>query len=175
MRKLIYHCAITVDGFVAGEGGSIDFFEMQGPHVDDFIAGFSGFDDAIMGRKTYEVGLRMGVEDPYPFLKTHVASRTMKESTNPKVKIVSENVAQYVHELKQQEGKDIWLVGAGELAAALFAENLIDEITLKINPVAIGTGIPMIAFLKHPTQLKLLNSKVYENGVVLLSYQVKHG
>ena len=60
MRKLIYHCAIAVDGFVAGEGGSIDFFEMQGPHVDDFIAGFSGFDDAIMGRKTYEVGLNVG-------------------------------------------------------------------------------------------------------------------
>lgn len=66
MRKLKYHCAISLDGFVALPDGSFDCFLMQGPHVDDFLATLGSYDAALMGRRTFEVGAKLGVTNPYP-------------------------------------------------------------------------------------------------------------
>ena len=66
MRKLKYHCAISLDGFVALPDGSFDCFLMQGPHVDDFLATLRSYDAALMGRRTFEVGAKLGVTNPYP-------------------------------------------------------------------------------------------------------------
>lgn len=173
MRKIRYNCAISVDGFVAEKDGGFDCFTMEGPHVTDFVAGFANYDVALMGRRTYEVGLKSGVTNPYPTMKTYVFSRTMKESPDPAVTIVSTGVTELVRSLKKQEGKYIWLVGAGDFATALFAEDLVDEVLIKVNPLLLGEGIPIVASLKQATRLELLDSKVYDNGVVLLSYRVK--
>lgn len=170
MRRVIYHCASSIDGFVALENGTFDCFAMEGPHVDDFVAKFSDYDTALMGRRTYEVGLAAGVTNPYPMMKTYVFSRTMKESPDEAVTLVSENVEQVVRELKGQEGKDIWLVGAGDLASTLLAAGLIDEICIKLNPIILAKGIPVIARTEAPLSFELVDSKVYDNGVVLLTY-----
>lgn len=170
MRRLVYHCASSIDGFVALENGTFDCFAMEGPHVDDFIAKFSDYDTALMGRRTYEVGLAAGVTNPYPTMKTYVFSRTMKHSPHEAVTIVSENAEQLVRELKGQEGKDLWLVGAGDLASTLLAAGLIDEVCIKLNPIVMAKGIPVVARTEAPLSLDLVESKTYDNGVVLLTY-----
>lgn len=173
MREIIYHCATSIDGFVAREDGTFDCFAMEGPHVDDFVAGFANYDTAIMGRKTYEVGLSAGVTNPYPMMKTFVFSKTMEKSPDEAVTLVSEDAARVVRALKEGEGKSIWMVGAGEFASFLFAHDLIDTICIKLNPILLGRGKPMVSALKDARHFELEETKSYDNGVVLLTYRGK--
>ena len=74
-----------------------------------------------------------------------------------------------VRSLKQESGKDIWLCGGAKLAASLFSE--IDELILKINPVVVGTGIPLFAG-KHEARADLVDSHTYANGFMVVRYLV---
>lgn len=190
MRKLKYYIASTVDGFIAREDGSFDCFPMSGEHFADLFEFFpetfpahvqkalgilpenKQFDTVLMGRKTYEVGLNVGLTNPYPTLKQYVFSRSMKASPDRNIELVSENAVGFVRELKQETGKDIWLCGGGDLAATIFSE--IDEMIVKLNPVVIGAGIPLFARGIGPTNLELTDRKIYSNGFMLLHYRVKH-
>ena len=172
MRKLEYHCAISLDGYVAHKDGSWDGFVMQGSHVTDFLRSIADYGVALMGRKTYEVGLAQGVKNPYPTLKTYVFSRTLLASPDPNVSLVSSGALDVVRGLKSQQGKDIWLVGAGDFAATLFAHDLVDVVRVKVNPILLGEGIPVVAHLPRLVRFQLIDSKAYDNGVVLLSYRV---
>jgi dihydrofolate reductase len=190
MRGLKYYVACTVDGFIAREDGSFDFFLSEGEHFADLFgsfpetvpahlrdavgvrAGNKEFDAVLMGRRTYEVGQKIGVTSPYPHLTQYLFSRSLAESPDPDVELVSGDAVGAVQKLKQQPGKDIWLCGGGELAAALFPE--IDELILKVNPVVLGSGIPLFSGVVKPTALDLAGSKAYPNGFLLLRYRVKH-
>jgi len=173
-RKLKYHVACTVDGFIAHVDHTVEGFVAEGEHVTDYLASLkSDYDIVVMGRRTYEFGFQFGVTNPYPWLKQYVFSRTMKASPDPQVTLVAENIVDFVHALKNETGKDIYLCGGAALAATLFAENLIDEIILKLNPVLFGSGLPLFSQVVKQTALELLSSKIYGNGVVLLQYRVK--
>lgn len=175
MRKLKYYVASTVDGFIGHEDGSVNGFLDQGEHVADYLESLkTQFDVALMGRKTYEFGLQFGVTNPYPWMKQYVFSRTMKESPDPNVTLVSENIAKLVRELKNESGKAIYLCGGAELATMLFEEKLIDEVVLKLNPLLFGSGIPLLSSRSRLIDLELTGSRVYENGVLLLHYRVKN-
>src|SRR5687768_12552033 len=161
MRKLIYYVACTVDRFIARKDGSFDFFLTEGPHLADLVDSFpemvpghlragigmtranQRFDTVLMGRATYEVGLREGVTSPYPHLQQYLFSRSITESPSPEVELVSEDALTAVKELKRKPGKAIWLCEGGQLAATLFSE--IDELILKVNPILLGQGIPLFA------------------------------
>jgi dihydrofolate reductase len=190
MRKLIYYIACTVDGFIAREDGSFDCFPMSGEHFADLFDAFpetipanlhealginflgnKQFDAVLMGRKTYEVGLKVGLTNPYPSLKQYVFSRSMNESADENVKLFSDDAVGLVKELKKETGKDIWLCGGGELAATVVSE--IDEMIVKSNPVVIGAGIPMFARANAPTNLELVDRKIYNNGFMLLHYRLQ--
>ena len=167
--------ASTVDGFIGHEDGSVNGFIEQGEHVTDYLESLkTQFDVALMGRKTYEFGFQFGVTNPYPWMRQYVFSRTMKESPDPNVTLVSENVIELVRELKDESGRDIYLCGGAELATMLFDEKLIDEVVLKLNPVMFGSGIPLLSKRDGLIDLELTGNKVYENGVLLLHYKVKY-
>jgi dihydrofolate reductase len=189
MRKLKYYIACTVDGFIAREDGSFDCFPMEGEHFADLFDSFpetipahvqkalgippenKQFDAVLMGRKTYEVGLQIGLTNPYPTLKQYVFSRSMRASPDENVELVSGDAVGLVKELKQETGKDIWLCGGGDLAATVFSE--IDEMIVKLNPVIIGAGIPLFSGAVSTTNLELCDRKIYSNGFMLLYYRLQ--
>ena len=186
-RKLVYYVACTVDGFIARADGSVDGFLFQGEHFQDLIERFPEtfsahlraalgvsenvrrFDTVLMGRNTYEVGLREGITNPYTPLRQYVVSRTMTESPDSAVELHRGSPMDLVRRLKAENGKDIWLCGGAKLAAALFTE--IDELILKINPILIGTGIPLFNGGVGTLPVTLVEHKVYANGFVLARYK----
>lgn len=172
MRKLKYYVAMSVDGFIAHEDGTWDGFVTDGAPVEDYLASLDDFGVVLMGRKTYEVGLAAGVTDPYPKMESYVFSRTMKESPNERVRLVSEDASGVVRRLKEGEGQPIYLCGGSRLAATLFAEKLIDEMILKVNPFLMGSGIPLFAGVVRQTPMELTKSIAYGDGCVWLYYRL---
>jgi dihydrofolate reductase len=190
MRKLIYYIACSADRFIAREDGSFNDFPTEGEHLADLLKLFPEtvaahmrqalgiraenqcFDDVLMGRRTYEVGKMFGVTNPYPHMKQYLFSRSLKNSPDPNVELVSSDAVASVQGLKQQTGKDIWLCGAADLAASLFTE--IDEVILKVNPFLLGTGIPLFSRSLPKTDLEVLNLQAYRNGFMRVHYRVKH-
>ncbi|NMO19080.1 dihydrofolate reductase [Pyxidicoccus fallax] len=178
MRKLKYHVGSTADGFIAHEDDSYGAFLQErlvkdSEHIADYIASFSTtYDTVLMGRRTYEPALKVGVTDPYPMMETYVFSRSMKESPNPRVKLVTENALDVIRELKARQGKDIYLAGGSQFASMLLDAGLVDEVILKLNPLLLGAGVPLVTRLRNVNSLELLSTKVYKNSVVLLRYAV---
>ena len=189
MRELKYFVACTVDRFIAREDGSFDFFIAEGAHLTDLVkrypetvpahlrdalgvrAAHDWVDAVLMGRKTYDVGLPFGVTSPYPHLKQYVFSRSMTETRAPDVTLVRTDPLDYVRALKREKGGSIWLCGGGVLAAALFEE--IDELILKVNPVILGSGIPLFEGHVPQADLSLEEVKSYPNGFMLTRYRVR--
>ena len=185
-RKLVYYVACTVDGFIARADGTFDGFLFQGEHFRDLIERFPEtfpahlraalgvsenarrFDTVLMGRNTYEVGLREGITNPYAPLRQYVVSRTMTESPDSAVELHRGLPMDLVRRLKAEDGRDIWLCGGAKLSAAVFTE--IDELILKINPILIGTGIPLFNGRVGTLPITLVEHKVYANGFVLARY-----
>lgn len=95
----------------------------------------------------------------------------MPQSPDASVQLVPKDSVSLVQELKKQPGKDIWLCGGGELAATLFPE--INEMILKVNPILLGSGIPLFAGTVKQTDLELAGSRVYNNGFMLLRYRLR--
>jgi dihydrofolate reductase len=194
MRQLKYYIACTVDRFIARQDDSYDFFLMEGEHVADLLAAFPEtipalfreklgitaenqcFDAVLMGRRTYEVGLKDGISNPYPQMKQYVVSQTLKETPDPNVELITSDPVTFIRDLKTQPGKDIWLCGGGSLATVLFSE--IDEIILKVHPILLGSGIPLFSGIVPQTSLELTDNKIYNktynNGFMLLHYRLKH-
>jgi dihydrofolate reductase len=185
-RTLVYYVACTLDGYIARQNGSFDWFLSEGEHFTDLIERYPEtfpahlratlgisqevrrFDTVLMGRNTYEVGLREGITNPYEPLRQFVFSRSMATSPDASVELCRDSPVDLVRRLKEESGMDIWLCGGAKLAAALFAE--IDEFILKINPVLIGSGIPLFDGAAGTLPAALLEHKVYANGFVLARY-----
>jgi len=189
MRELKYYVACSVDGFIARSNGSFDYFLTEGQHLADLFTSFPEtvpthmrqalqvdaenrcFDTVLMGRRTYEVGSDAGFTSPYGHLRQCLFSRTMRESPDPNVELVSSDPLSFVRQLKQETGKDIWLCGGAELATVLFSE--IDELILKVNPVVLGNGIPLFSAAVEPESLSLVSSMIYPNGFILTRYRTR--
>ena len=191
MRRLIYFVASTLDGFIARPDGSFADFPWDDAYLaallDSFPETFPAhlrpgtptradnrcFDAVLMGRRTYEVGLREGIASPYPTLDQYVFSRTIPESPHSGVTLVRDDVVGFVSRLKQQRGKAIWLCGGADLAATLFEAGLVDELTVKLNPVLFGSGIPLLGRAHGRVGLELMETFTYPSGHVRLHYRVR--
>ena len=174
MRKVVFGGANSLDNYFARKDDAIDWL-MWSDEVGKIMADyFKSFDTIVMGRRTYEVAIASGHGGgSYGGMKTYVFSRTLKPRSTKKLEITSEDVAEVVGRLKQQEGKDICIMGGGLLAKALFEADLIDEVGFNIHPVLLGKGIPLFHEMKRQIDLELIECKPCENGCVLVTYRVK--
>lgn len=187
MRNLVYYVATTLDGFIARSDGTFGEFpwdeEFGSYLLESFPETFPAhlrpaeganqrFDAVLMGRATYEVGLREGVTSPYPTLDQYLFSRTLEQSPDESVTLVGDGAVERVRELKEMEGRSIWLCGGSVLAGDLFAAGLVDELILKVNPVVFGEGKPMFGQPVAAGRLALRDLKRFGSGHVLANYTV---
>ncbi len=175
-RKLIYHVAISIDGFIAAGDDSIDLFPSEGDHIPDYVESLTKYDTSILGRRTYEFGYKYGMkpgDNPYPHMNTFVYSSKLRfEKHDANLKVIRANLVQHVRLLKRKPGSSIYLCGGGVMASYLMDQGLIDEIHLKTCPIVMGSGIPMFNGLLEGVKLERLRVKSYDNGVILLHYKV---
>ncbi len=176
MRKVTFGGANSLDNYIARKDDAVDWL-LWGEEAMAVMKEFwRNIDTVLLGRKTYEVALRLskGKQNPYPGVKSYVFSRTLPESKDKTVQLVRDDAVAFVSELKSQPGKDICVMGGGEFAKSLFEAELIDEIGFNIHPVLLGAGIPLFHEMNRQIELELLNCKPFKNGCVLVSYRVKH-
>lgn len=174
MRKVIFGGANSLDNYFARKDDAVDWLMWSNEVTEIMKDYWKTFDTIVMGRRTYEVALKMGHGDgSSPGMKTYVFSRTLKPVTRKNLEITSEDVAQVVGRLKQEDGKDICIMGGGLLAKSLFEANLIDEIGFNIHPVLLGSGIPLFHEMDHQIDLELIECRPLKNGCVMVTYRVK--
>jgi dihydrofolate reductase len=174
VRKVTFGGANSLDNYLARPDHAVDWL-MWGDEAAAVMADYWKTIDAIlMGRKTYEVALRSGQGAGYPGLTTYVFSRTLPAGSHGGATIISADAVEFVRDLKRQDGKDICLMGGGELARPLFEAELIDEIGFNIHPVLLGSGIPLFHPMSRQIDLELRECRAFKNGCVLVSYRVKH-
>lgn len=175
MRKVTFGGANSLDNFIARKDGAIDWL-LWSDEAAAFMKEFwETIDTVVMGRKTYEFALEHGGGgNPFTGVKTYVFSGTLKDGQTEGVKIISEDAAGFVQNLKAEEGKGICVMGGGLLARSLFEADLIDEIGFNIHPVLLGQGIPLFHAMSRQIDLELIDCKTFKNGCVLVSYRVKH-
>ena len=174
MRKVTFGGANSLDNYFAREDHGLDWL-MWSSEVSAVMADFwKRIDTILMGRKTYEVGLRLsdGKGNPYPGMKSYVLSRTMTAGKDDPFEVCDDGV-KLLRKLKRQRGKEICVMGGGELAHSLLEAGLIDEIGLNIHPVLLGSGIPLFHRMKRQINLRLLDCRRLRNGCVIVTYRVK--
>ncbi len=169
MRRVRYNVAMSLDGYIAGPGGEYDWI-ITDPAID-FGALFAQFDVVLMGRATFEVSASQMSGGRMFGIRAIVCSRTLEAADYPGLSIVKDAAAA-VAELKNQEGKDIWLMGGGALFHRLLEAGLVDTVEIALIPVLLGGGIPMLPPPCRKVKLVLTSSKALSIGIVLLTYNV---
>jgi len=174
-RKVIVHIAMSVDGYIAGTDGDLEWLTAR-----PAPAGFYGIDaftqsidTKVLGRKTYEASLRMGAKFGSKD-RTIVFSRHPRpKDAPPTVEFTDEGIGVYVNRLRKSPGKDIWLMGGGEIIASFLDAQAIDEFVISVVPIFIGDGIPLIARRHRRVPLSLRSTEKFEDGLVQLRYTVQ--
>jgi dihydrofolate reductase len=188
MRKIISFMHMSVDGFVAGLKGELDWVK-----VDEEIFDFVGKriregDTALYGRVTYQMmekywpfagvqpaATKHEIEHSAWYNKAHkiVLSKTMQEAGLRNTTVIRDNIPGRINEIKQQAGEDILLFGSPAATHSLIRLNLIDGFWLFVNPIILGQGIPLFADIKDKIKLKLGTTHRFSSGVLELNYTVE--
>lgn len=169
-RKVILYIAMSLDGYIARKNGNIDWLDGDGSESNSdfgYEEFYSSIDTVIMGRKTYDQILTLG-EYPYKGTKGYVY--TSKERTeNENVVFTDENVEELLTKLRNEDGKDIWLIGGAGVIDDFIKKDLIDEYFITIIPCILGEGISLFKEYNPEVKLKLLKNETV-NGMVMLHY-----
>lgn len=179
-RKVILDLAVTLDGFIEGPNGEVDWCIMDADM--EFINFLNQIDTILYGRKSYELwGQYVPQNDAsdtekemWKFVHSkekYVFSRTQKEIDN-RVVFINDNIVEEVNKLKEKPGKDIWLYGGSSLITTFIKLGLVDEFRLSVHPVILGEGKPLFTDIQEKVNLRLINTQRYSSGVVQLCYQL---
>jgi dihydrofolate reductase len=172
-RRLRYHVAVSLDGFIAGPNGEYDWI-VTDPSID-FAAIYREFDTFVMGRKTYEVMTAQGGDGSVPGAEVVVFSRTLPPASRKGIRIVNDDPREVVTALKARPGRDIWLFGGGRLFRSLLDAGLVDTVEVAVVPVLLGAGVPLLP-PGASTRLVLTDQKrLPASGIVALAYSVPGG
>jgi dihydrofolate reductase len=170
MRQVVYRVAASVDGYIAGPHGELDWI-VHDPAVD-FGKVYESFDTVLLGRRTYELTRKPGAP-PWPEgWQIHVFSRTLAAQDHPGVTVVSADAGARVAELRASPGRKIWLFGGGGLFRSLLAARQVDLVELMVMPVLLGGGIPLVEAGAPLTQLTLEEVQKYASGMIGLKYRL---
>lgn len=170
MRRVRYRVAASLDGYIAGPKGEVDWI-VSDPAVK-WSEVYAGVDTVLLGRRTSEITQKPGAP-PWPAgWRVYVFSRTLPSAYHRGVTFVNTDAGATVEALRAEDGGDIWLFGGGGLAGSLLAARLVDVVEVAIVPVLLGAGIPLLAAGAPRTPLRLTNSRAYPSGVVTLRYEV---
>ena len=189
MRNLIFFMHTSLDGFVAGPNGELDWLKLDTDMLDFVATMTANADTALYGRVTYQL-----MESYWPtageqpnatkHTKDHakwyskipkvVLSKTINETGLINTKVISENLSDRINELKQQEGKNILIFGSPSASLSLLNLGLIDEFWLFVNPIIVGEGMPLFKKVNEKIILELVETKTFTCGVIALHYKTKH-
>jgi len=175
--KVTLYIAASVDGFIAGPDGEIDWLSMV-DHPDEdygYYQFYDSVDALIMGRKTYEVPAGVA-EWPYPGKPSYVLTRQDLKTAGlntdrDDVTFVSDPVETVVASLRSQGFKHLWLAGGGEIIRAFLNQRLIDEHIISIIPVILGAGIPLFPTPNPLQRLELISSRHFKSGLIQAHYR----
>ena len=181
MRKLTVFNLMTLDGYIAGQGGDISWHNVDEEFQELANAASNSGNTLLFGRVTYE--LMAGFWPTPEAIRTDpivaagmnkaekiVFSRTLQKVDWNNTRLVKDGMVAEVRRLKQGAGKDLAVLGSGSIVAQFAEEGLIDEYNVLLNPVALGKGKTMFEGLTHKLALKLVSTRTFGNGNVLLTY-----
>ena len=173
-RKIIVHIATSADGFIARRDGSLDWLTSR-PAPKGFygLPTFARSIDAkIVGRKTFDLSVQLGARFTADDVHYVFSRRPAPPSVPPGVEFVTESIGAFVERLRERAGKNIWMMGGGEIIAAFLDAGAIDEFVISVVPTFIGEGIPLVAPNHRDVPLHLRSAKSFPDGVVQLHYDV---
>jgi len=186
MRNLVYFMHSSLDGFVSGSNGEMDWITVD-DEIFDFVTTMTDqVDTALYGRVTYEMMEAYwptAGEQPnasrhdrehsiwYKNVSKVVLSKTINETGLLNTKVISDNLSENINKLKQQSGKNILIFGSPGASHSLLNAGLVDEFWIFVNPILLGQGIPLFKNISELIKLRLLNTKIFTSGVVALLYR----
>ncbi|MBL0317268.1 MAG: dihydrofolate reductase family protein [Flavobacteriales bacterium] len=191
MRKLISFFHISLDGFVAGPNGEMNWITIDQEIFDHVGIRIGTGDMAMYGRVTYQMmenywptaadkpnATKHDIEHSKWYKHAHkvVLSNSMKDTVLPNTTVISDNLIHQVNAIKNSQGEnqsDILVFGSPTATHALMEQNLIDGFWLFVNPIVLGKGIPLFVDVKTPMKLQLISTKPFTSGVTELNYVVK--
>jgi dihydrofolate reductase len=172
MRKVILAVAVSLDSFIEGPNGEYDWcLTDQDYGMSDFM---KRVDTLFMGRRTYEMSLAIGGHPPgFPKFKEYIFSTTL-DGVKKDATLIKGDINRQVEKIKNEKGKDIWLFGGASLTSSLMNLGLVDEMWLAIHPILLGAGKPLFSNIRERINLKLLDTKTYNTGLVSAVYEIVH-
>lgn len=186
MRKLIFFMHTSLDGFVAGPNGEMDWIKLDDAMFDFVGTMTDQADTALYGRVTYEMmqnywptagdqpnASKHDIEHStwYNKVKKIVLSRTMDNGGLKNTTIINAQLSKEINAIKEQDGKNILIFGSPSASHALMKEGLVDEFWLFVNPILLGKGMPLFKDVTHPVNLKFKSSNTFDGGVIALHYK----
>ena len=165
MRRLKLYIAASLDGYIAGPNGEIDWLDVDGDLDYGYAEFYESIDTTLMGSLTYRVALSVP-DFPYPDKTNYVFTRSAPPPDTEHVRFVSGDIAGFVRSLKEQTGGAIWLVGGGQINTAMLNAGLIDDLVLTSFPVVLGDGIPLFAAGAAHARFETTGCEAYETGLV---------
>ena len=171
-RNVVLFIASSLDGYIATEDESLEWlFNVEGEGDNGITEFYDTVDTILMGKRTYDWIIKENSgEFPYKNKECYVFSRSIIENTED-VKFVNGNINRFVNKLKSQEGKNIWIVGGGELLLSFIEEMLVDEMIITVAPTILGKGIPLFREGNQQLNLSLKGMRRF-NQFAELRYKV---
>ncbi|MEJ2880947.1 dihydrofolate reductase family protein [Pedobacter sp. GR22-6] len=189
MRKLIAFMHMSLDGFVTGPNGEMDWIKVDEEIFDHVGKRISKGDIALYGRSTFQMmenywptagekptASKHDIEHSKWYMGVHkvVLSKTISSAGLINAEIISDNLTERIEQIKKQPGEDILIFGSPTATHSLMQLNLIDGYWLFVNPIIIGQGVALFTDIKDKIKLDLLSTRQFTSGVTELNYYVSH-
>ncbi|MEL6133279.1 MAG: dihydrofolate reductase family protein [Bacteroidota bacterium] len=165
---MILYIAVSLDGFIAGKSGELDWLFTEGDYGYETF--FESLGATVMGHETYRVIRDFGEPFPYAGKRNLVFSR-QERPTYEHVEFVQGDVADHITSLQKTIQGNIWIVGGGQIVRSCMEAGIIDEYRLFLHPIVLGEGVPLFLTQPHRRSLKVVETRTYSNGMVELHYR----